>query len=367
MLKKILIATGGTGGHIYPAMALAQQFEREQTAQEILFIGGGLSHNRYFDRNAFNFCEVSCGTFTKKSPISLLGSSLKILKGLWQSRAMIRKFKPDVIIGFGSYYSFPPLMAAKWLSIPIVIHEANSIPGKVNRLLAPYTLATGVHFPQTIHYLNGNCYEVGMPLRNEFKKGNVDRLEARKYFGLPEEGTTLLVFGGSQGAQTINNQIVRAVELMQRDKLQVIHIAGDEAQAELVRNAYKKLGLKACVKPFENRMNLAWEAADLVVSRSGASTIAEQLEFEVPGILIPFARAADDHQNYNADFLVKTVFGAIKIQENELTPQKLGNAIVSFLDEDKKLLNQMKIAMREYKKVARKQDLHSLILSLLAR
>jgi UDP-N-acetylglucosamine--N-acetylmuramyl-(pentapeptide) pyrophosphoryl-undecaprenol N-acetylglucosamine transferase len=361
MPKRILIATGGTGGHIYPAMALAQQYEEDQ----ILFIGGGLSQNRYFDRTAFDHRTVACGAFTNKSPLSLLRSCINIARGIWQSCKLIREFKPDIAVGFGSYYSFPPLIAAKLLSVPIVLHEANSIPGKVNRLLSPYALAMGVHFPKTMELAKGNRFVVGMPLRKSFRKGNVNCSEARSYFGLPEKGITLLVFGGSQGAQVINRRVLEAMRLLRLVDLQIIHVAGDAVQARELVDGYEKLGIKACVKPFEERMDLAWGAADFVISRSGAGSIAEQLEFEVPGILIPFARAADDHQNHNADFLVDAVGGARKIQENELSPEKLAKLISEFLDDDGKVLEQMKWSMAEYKLKARQQDLYGLINGLL--
>lgn len=361
MPKRVLIATGGTGGHIYPAMALAQQIEREQKDAEILFIGGGLSQNRYFDREAFASRTVSCGAFTDRSPLALLRSGFNISRGILQSCGVIRKFKPDVVVGFGSYYSFPPLIAAKLQSVPFVLHEANSIPGKVNRLLAPYAIAIGVHFPQTLGLVKGKKYEVGMPLRTPFKKGAMHRDEARKYFGLSRERITLLVFGGSQGAQIINKQIREALRLIPLENLQVIHIAGNTDQISELIKGYRVLGIPACVKSFEERMEIAWEAADLVISRAGASSIAEQLEFEVPGILIPFARAADDHQNHNADFLVDTVGGAKKIQENALSATKLAEMMISFLESDGKLLAKMKTAMGDYKQMTRKHDLYALI------
>lgn len=364
MSKKILIATGGTGGHIYPAMALAQQFARECQDTKVLFIGGGLSKNRYFDRSAFDYRTVPCGAFTDKSPVSLLRSCMNICRGIWQSLAIIREFKPDVAVGFGSYYSFPPLIAAKMQSVPLVLHEANSIPGKVNRLLAPFASATGVHFPKTLELIKGIKCEVGMPLRKGFQKGNILASEARKYFGLSEKKATLLVFGGSQGADFINRQVQSALKGIKSSRqMQIIHISGDPRQVESLQKAYKYLSIPACVKPFEDHMELAWQAADFVISRSGASSIAEQLEFEVPGILIPFPRAADDHQNHNADFLVKTVGGAMKIQENQITPEKLGEMISDLLDNNGILSDNMRFAMREYKRTKRSCDLYTLILN----
>lgn len=359
MPKRILIATGGTGGHIYPAIALAQQFEDS----EVLFVGGGLSQNKYFDKTAFDHRTVACGAFTSKSPLNLMRSCMNISKGVWQSCKIIREFKPDVAVGFGSYYSFPPLIAAKLMSVPFVLHEANSIPGKVNRLLAPYALAMGVHFPKTLELVKGNRHEVGMPLRKSFRMGNVDCLEAKRYFGFVDEGCTLLVFGGSQGAQVINTCVLEAVGLIGSLNLRVIHIAGDAVQAGELTEGYRKIGVQACVKVFEDRMDLAWKAADMVISRSGASSIAEQLEFEVPGILIPFARAADDHQNHNADFLVDIVGGALKIQERELNPQKLAEALKLFFCDGS--LNEMQLSMAEYKRNSRQFDLRGLIEKLI--
>lgn len=365
MPKKILIATGGTGGHIYPAMALAQQFAKQDKESQILFIGGGLSQNRYFDRNSFDHRSVSCGAFTSKSPLSILRSCVNILKGMWQSRAIIRAFKPDVIVGFGSYYSFPPLMVAKLHSVPVVLHEANSIPGKVNKLLAPYAKATGVHFPQTLGLLKGDSHEVGMPLRSGFEKGSIARSKARAYFGLSEQGKILLIFGGSQGSRVINFKVLEALKEVKSKEIQVIHVAGDVIQVQELQKGYQELGIRACVKAFEEHMEIAWQAADLVISRSGASSIAEQLEFEVPGILIPFARAADDHQNHNANFLVDTVHGAVKIQESELSAKVLTKHIDQFLDDEGALLSKMRLAMDHYKKTTRKCDLYSLIKQLI--
>ncbi|HEV8053026.1 MAG TPA: undecaprenyldiphospho-muramoylpentapeptide beta-N-acetylglucosaminyltransferase [Parachlamydiaceae bacterium] len=364
MPRKIMIATGGTGGHIYPAMALAQQFAMEQNDAEILFVGGGLAQNRYFDRNEFDYRTVSCGAFTNRSPLSLLRSCSNISRGIWQSCAIIREFRPDVVVGFGSYYSFPPLIAAKLKSVPLVLHEANSIPGKVNRLLAPYACATGVHFPQTLGLIKGKKYEVGMPLRTGFKKASVAVDVARKYFGLQNGLTTLLVFGGSQGSNVINKLFPEALLEMccaENRRFQVIHIAGDIEEVQRLEQGYRKLGVIACVKVFEGQMGLAWQVADLVVSRSGASSIAEQLEYEVPGILIPFARAADDHQNHNADFLVDTVGGALKVQEKELSAVSLGRLISGFLENDGQQLKSMSKAMGQYKLMSRSLDLLGLI------
>lgn len=366
MTKKILIATGGTGGHIYPAIALAQQIKREIPNSQVLFAGGGLADNRYFDRNAFTWKSISCGAFTNKHPMALLKNCSNIGKGIYQSINIIREFRPDVAIGFGSFYSFPPLVAAKILSIPLILHEANSIPGKVNRLLSRYAAVSAVHFPQTLSMLKGNTIEVGMPLREEFIHSKYTKKEAKLHFGLNPDLPTLLIFGGSQGAQIINTSVCEAINQVQHIRtkqhlspLQVIHLTGKSDSIEHIKKFYSEHHTPALVKSFETQMSIAWQAADIVISRSGAGTIAEELEFEVPGILIPFAAAADNHQEHNANFMVKQVGGASLLLESQLTVQSLTDAIKDLLSEDRLAI--MRQAMHNYKQTARTRDLCSVV------
>lgn len=366
MSSKILIATGGTGGHVYPAMALAQQLLAEVPDSEILFVGGGLETNRFFDRTAFPHCTINCGAFFSYSPKALLATFYNIGKGIWQSRRLIREFNPAVAVGFGSFYAFPPLVAAKMMSVPLILHEANSIPGKVNRLLSKWAAVTGVHFPETIHLLNGKAVEVGMPLRKGFRLQPGLKKEARHHLGLKSDISTILVFGGSQGARMINHTVLDALRTMKtKYPFQVLHVSGDQASAEELQKCYQDEKIDAVVKPFEERMQLAWQAADLVICRSGAGAIAEQLEFEVPGILIPFPRASENHQEHNADFMVGTVGGAVKLVEKGLTPQRLAFCLGEFLKDDGAMLQAMRHAMHSYKKHSRTKDLCSLVKELL--
>jgi UDP-N-acetylglucosamine--N-acetylmuramyl-(pentapeptide) pyrophosphoryl-undecaprenol N-acetylglucosamine transferase len=387
MSRKILIATGGTGGHIYPAIGLAQQLLLEVPDTEILFVGGGLESNRYFDSKKFSSESISCGFFAGHAPLSFIKASLKISKGIWQSKQIIRKFMPDVVVGFGSFYAFPSIIAAKWMSIPIILHEANIIPGKVNRILAKWANVTGVHFPETVHLLKGKSVEVGVPLREGFKHSSMPKTEAIRYFGLNENKKTVLIFGGSQGAAAINRFVKGSFDCLYPEcadsmhsngkkpvevedckrshtslpEIQVLHIAGEAKFTEELQKFYAQKGITACVKSFENRMDIAWQAADLAITRSGAGTIAEQLEFEVPGILIPFPRATDNHQEHNADFMVATVGGAVKFLENDSVPSRIALCITDLLKDEYALLLAMQTAMNQYKKRARTRDLCSLV------
>lgn len=338
--KKVLIAAGGTGGHIYPALALSKQLSLHSEF-EVAFVGGNLAQNRYFDSSSLVH-SISCGSFTSKNPFKLGLALGKIAKGLWQSHRLISTYRPDVAVGFGSYYTFPALLAALLNNVPVILHEANSVPGKVNRLLSRYVEVTGIHFPATAVQMKGKTALVGMPLRPGFKKGSVAVAEARAYFGL-EDKPTLLIFGGSQGAEAINRTVM-GLNL----NFQFIHLTGPTKKVH-----YN--GQKTCVKEFETRMDLAWAAADCAICRAGAGTISEAIEYEVPLLLIPFPRAADNHQELNADFMVDTVGGAEKLLERDLglLPQKVEHWLSR--------LPELRQNIARYKQHKHETDLFSLI------
>lgn len=364
MTKKVMIAVGGTGGHVIPSVALAKQLFKREPGVSVMFVGGDLKNNRFFEHHHFLHESVECGPMSSKNPLKIMKSIKRILKGIWQSRSVIKRFKPDVIVGFGSYYTFPILLAAKLLKIPIILHEANSIPGKVNRLLSPYAVATGIHFPETASLLSGFSVEVGMPLREGYILGSVTKKFAKEYFFLKPDQFVLLVFGGSQGAKAINELVSNALchHFERKEIVQILHFTGEAHDVKPLEEMYEKYGVKAFVKAFEPRMDMAWAAADAMISRAGASTIAEQLEFEVPGIYIPYPHSSENHQKKNAEFMVKTVGGAISFNEEELTPETLGKKIATFLSHDHILLRTMQDAMNNYKKSARSKDLCSLIM-----
>lgn len=354
MRKKILIAAGGTGGHIFPAEGFAEQLTKISPETEILFAAGGLSTNRYFDRTKFPYKEVSCSPILSKHPVKLAKGLYNLVKGTKEAVQIIKDFQPDIVVAFGSFYTIPILLGAKLQQVPYILHEANSIPGKANKWLSAYAQAVGIHFPMTRNLLKGNIYEVGMPLRTGFQANVTKRSEALSYYHLKESLPTLLIFGGSQGAQGIN-QLMKECTL---GKVQIIHLTGKEDEVEFFKSFYHAKQIPASVKPFENKMQMAWSAADLFIGRSGASTIAEALEFEIPGILIPYPHATDNHQDKNADFLVKTVGSAIKYQENQLSGQQLSEAIHQVSTN----IDIMKTNAKNYKLRPDKMDLCQLVM-----
>lgn len=345
MKQRVFIALGGTGGHIFPAVAFAEELKDKVPEIEIEFIGGKLATNNYFDRTKYPYHDVSCGKFTT-NPLVLCKEMGKIVWGTFQSIRKFVQFRPQLIVGFGSYHSFPVLLAAKLAGIPFILHESNSIPGRVVRLFSPYAAITAVYFPAVRSLLKGNICSVKMPIRkNNFEE--VSLKEARHHYHLNDTGFTILVFGGSQGAKIINETFFQTAASYLKTAvpdLQVIHLAGREEDCKTLSHRYQAHGVTASVKPFEKHMEMAWKSADLVISRAGACSIAEQIEFAVPGILIPFASALDDHQNANADFVAKNDMSTIVLEQN-LTPEILAVAILKA----KNNLMLMKQKIKDYK------------------
>lgn len=324
-MKRVVISAGGTGGHLFPAQALASKLKEQSV--DVLFVAGGLSTSRHFDREKYAFCEVTSAQILSKNPLKILRGIVHLARSVKQSLAILKKVQPDVVVGFGSYYTVPIVLAARWLKIPIVLHEANSIPGRANRYLSSFATHIGVHFPMTLPYFKDKARCAGLPLREGYSLCAVSKDKALDYFGLEAGQKTLLVFGGSQGAKSINASIKLCTPVFHSLSLQLIHLTGDRDTAEDLQRHYAEHGIRACVKVTEHRMNMAWRAADGFVGRSGASTIAEATEFEVPGILIPYPHATDNHQEINANFFACDVGAGKKILEKELTSERLSSAI----------------------------------------
>jgi len=368
MNKKILIAAGGTGGHLFPAQALADSLLKKEEHIEVLFAGKGLASNRYFHRDRFHFRDISSGTFFRGNLAAIFSSLWGIVRGVRQAMLILKEFQPDLIVGFGSYHTFPILVAALLKKIPIALFEPNSIPGKVNRLFSRFAVLSAVQFTEAIKHMSGPTVEVSIPLWQKGEHHNIKAEEARHYFGLFPDVATLLVFGGSQGASSINKIVCEALESMQGSKkLQVIHITGNSKEIAHVESCYKKIGILACVKDFETKMSSAWRAADFTICRAGAATLGELIAFEVPAILIPFPRAADDHQTKNAQFLEDEVRGGIHLREALLNAQKLSFALEQMLNSDDAGICAKRKAIRAFKAQKEKKDLCSVICEMLTK
>ncbi|MCB1106594.1 MAG: undecaprenyldiphospho-muramoylpentapeptide beta-N-acetylglucosaminyltransferase [Chlamydiia bacterium] len=360
----IMIAAGGTGGHIFPAQALALELAQKLPKAQITFVGAGLKDNDYFKKDLFPFLDIRSGTPFKKNPLKILKALLHISQGVFRCLKFFSKKAPHAIVGFGSFHTFPALFAAKLKGIPIIIFESNALPGKVNRFCSKWAKMSAIQFSHASKYLHGESVCVQMPL---IKKREVTRKEARSYFNLDSETLTILVFGGSQGAQSINRFFCGAVQLLvsQGIDFQVIHIVGDEKRAERLKDFYEKLATRACVKGFEDKMEYAWTAADLNISRSGAATLAELIEFCIPSILIPYPYGSENHQMKNAIFVSDKVQGALSLDEKEMHGDTLAGHILDLIGNSGEKLKEMRKNLYSYKEKENKQDLCSVVLNSL--
>ncbi len=362
--KKIVFAAGGTGGHLFPAQALADQLLKQRPDLDLLFAGAKLGDNPYFDRSKFAYLDILSTTPFRGGILSRFKAFGILLGGIQKSLQMLREQKPDMVIGFGSFHAFPILCAAALKGIPIVLFESNAIPGKVIRLFSKRAKFTGIFFPQAKDYLKGNTVEVGIPQKNSQPLG-LTQCDARHLFNLDADRLTILVFGGSQGAKGINNHLLDLIPLLCQNQLsfQLIHLTGSKDTTDAMTALCKKWGIPHYIKDFEPQMAVALCAADIAICRSGAMTVSELLHYEVPAILIPYPFAADQHQLKNALFFEKEVGGGQHFEEAALSPKQLMQAMLPLLSRKETI----KKSIHDFKIKQKKADLSSLVLDIIGR
>lgn len=298
MNPHILIAAGGTGGHVIPAQVVAEQLQDHNII--VSFAASGLSSNSFFDGKRWTFNEVSSASPSVRRPISSLSS---LVRGTAQSFRHIRTITPSLVIGFGSYHTVPILAAAALLKIPTVLYAADAVPGRVVRCFAPMARWTGCFFAEAASKLRGTTHVLDLPLRSIFSNV-LPKEEARTFFGLPSHLPTILILGGSQGSKALNELVPRAMEGF-KGQISVLHLCGHLADQKHIQKLYLQQGIVAHVLPYESRMHYAFSAADVVIARSGASAIAEIEAFSLPALYIPYPYAMDDHQRKNAELAAR--------------------------------------------------------------
>jgi UDP-N-acetylglucosamine--N-acetylmuramyl-(pentapeptide) pyrophosphoryl-undecaprenol N-acetylglucosamine transferase len=301
---RVLIAGGGTGGHIFPAIAIAQAILRQQPGTECLFVGAkGKMEMEKIPAAGFRIEGLDIAGFNRSSMLKNWSLPFKLVKSFFQVRAIIKKYKPDAVIGVGGYSSFPVLKVAQTKSIPTFIHESNSFAGKSNILLGKkavkiFVASEGMEkfFPAQKIIITGN------PVRNAISKSKKTRTEGIEKFGLNPAKKTILSVGGSLGAKTINEAIGNGLNVFEEKGLQLIWQTGKPyaEQAKQLCAGKKNIWTGDFIKEMED----AFAAADIVVSRAGAMAIAELCICGKPAILVPYPHAAEDHQTANAMNLV---------------------------------------------------------------
>ncbi len=248
----------------------------------------------------------------------MLKGSFVIFKGVHHSRRLIRQFAPDLVIGFGSYFTLPVLIAALLEKVPIVLHEQNVAPGKVNHIFSSFACRTAITFSSSMKFLNKRARHRAVEVLFPLRKRTSCREESWDYFGLKPGRLTFLVFGGSQGAARLNMLFLEAISTF--PDVQAIHFTGKEETVDEIKKSYSALHIPACVRAFEKNIDRAMQIADCAITRAGAATIAELIEHELPAVLIPYPHATKNHQEINARHFVSLVKGGTLYKENSSEP-----------------------------------------------
>jgi len=329
---RAVIACGGTGGHLFPGLAVAEALHA-RGHEVLLFVS-----EKEIDATALkSHPEFRSEKLPSIGMPSMLVSPafVRFVRRSWESFSqcgkVYRKFRPSVILGMGGFTSTAPVLAARMRGLPAFIHESNAIPGRANRLAAKFATKVLLGFEEAECRLPGaHCVVTGTPVRKNLGHP-MDRALARKCFRLDPEKKTLLVMGGSQGAAGINQLLFKAASLLRGSDIQIIHLTGDRDDRLAAAN-YQRDEIPHYVSPFHHSMEEAYSAADVVVSRAGASSLSELSQFSLPSILIPYPFATDDHQTANAQIYVRA--GAAEmLPEKETGAERLA-ALISNLLED---------------------------------
>jgi UDP-N-acetylglucosamine--N-acetylmuramyl-(pentapeptide) pyrophosphoryl-undecaprenol N-acetylglucosamine transferase len=318
---RVVIAAGGTGGHVYPAIAYAKEFQQLDPGGSILFVGPGKSlEGEILGKEGLGFEPIKVEGFVGRGVFQMIRSLALLPKSVWQAVRILRGHHTDLVIGTGGYFS-PPVVVAAWLlNIPRVLLEPNAMPGLANRVLGPLADRIFLAFDSAIPFFSSSKVKViGTPIRKAFV------LESPP--ALPQKVSHLLIFGGSQGARAINSAMLKAVEhsAKLREHVTMTHQTGVD-DYERVKAGYAQLGVPADVRPFLFDMPQELAKADLVVCRAGASTLAELSAYGKVGILIPFPHATHNHQEMNARAM-EAAGAARVVLQSDLTGPRLAEEI----------------------------------------
>lgn len=325
-LDKVIIAGGGTGGHLYPGLAVAAELKKINQNMDILFVGteNGIEAS-ILPLEGYNIKFISAEGFVRVSLINKIKAIYKMIISAFQMYSFYSDWQPDIVIGTGGYASFVAVFVASLMSIPTVILEQNSVPGLSNKILGRIVdrvcitdEGSASKFPKEKTFMTGN------PVRDLTVK---DKKDCYKLFGLDDKKFTVLIFGGSRGALAINNAMMEAIVYLMdiKEDIQFLHQSG-KADYESIRQVYMSYECKGTVAQFIYQMPQAYSIADIVISRAGATTLAEVTSLGIPSILIPYPYAALAHQETNA-LRLSSEGAAIMIKEDALSGRRLAEEI----------------------------------------
>ncbi len=335
---RVIVTGGGTGGHIYPALAIAKGLMARDAETKILYVGvrDGMEA-RLVPEAGIQFAGIS----GKGLPRSISLDTLKVIgnsfKALWETKKLLKEFHPDLVVGTGGYVSGPVVLTAALFNIPTLLHEQNAMPGITNRILARVVKRVMVTFPESMERfgVKKKLAFVGLPVRPEI--GQVSRAVGAKHFKLRPDRLTMLVTGGSRGARTINQAMIEVLsQLATHSDIQVIWATGKDTYLETVEGL-KKRGIfwdrpQWRVLEYLKDMPEALASADIFIGRAGAATLAELMVAGIPSVLIPYPYAAENHQEYNAQALVKAGAAQI-ILDSELDGERLWKEVETLISQ----------------------------------
>jgi UDP-N-acetylglucosamine--N-acetylmuramyl-(pentapeptide) pyrophosphoryl-undecaprenol N-acetylglucosamine transferase len=324
---RVIIAGGGTGGHLFPGLAVAEEFRNRDAQTEVIFVGTEFGiEARVVPREGYPIRFLRAEGLVGKSVFRKIRAMVKVLFSIVDSYRIIRTVSPDIVIGVGGYASGAIMLVAFLMSMPAMILEQNSMPGLTNKILGRFINTVCITYQESMSFFqNSKTFLTGNPVRMQVLKGSVE--SAYKLFSLEKGLFTVFAFGGSSGARSINRTMVDALNYMPdlRDKIQFLHQTGLN-DYETTRDAYRKAGFKGTITPFIYQMGEAYAVADIVISRAGATTLAELTALGKPAILIPYPYAAGNHQELNARKLLE--MGAAKMMlDRELKGEALAENI----------------------------------------
>lgn len=342
-MTNYLLAGGGTAGHVNPLLALADRIKAESTANQVYALGTeeGLE-KELVPARGYQLLTVARLPFPRRLNLYALKFPMALSAAIKHCEKLIRDYQINVVVGFGGYASAPVYLAAKRLGVPVVVHEANALPGWANKLGSKFSAATGVAFKSTP--FSGATF-VGMPLRKEIEElaqaaasAGLDKASARKHFGLDAQTITLLVTGGSLGAKKINQTVEDSRKLFSAAGIQVLHIVGGKSEfSEVATGDYRRI--KYC-----DRMDLAIAASDFAVSRAGASTVCEFSAVGLPAVYVPYP-VGNGEQKFNVKDLVEAG-GGLLVDDVDFTPDYVAQKLIPLIS-NSKMISAMGSVARE--------------------
>ncbi len=339
---KVLITGGGTGGHIYPALAIANKIKEEYPNSNILYVGTKNSmESEIVPKEGINFESIRVKGFTRKLSRDTLKSVKELFLGLNDARRVIRNFTPDIVIGTGGYVCGPLVLIAALKKIPTLIHEQNALPGVTNRILSRFVDRIAASFEESKKYFKSTNKVVltGNPIRKDVI--NINKEIAYKHLNIDPKKHFVLAFGGSGGQKKLNDAMLKVIEKnINNDNIQIIHVTGkrlyDNFTNTLKAKGIDKLNNNIKIIPYLYEMPKAEAIADLIITSAGAISIAEITAIGAPSIIIPKGYSTDNHQEFNARALENNGAAAM-ILEKDLTGEKLNNLILDLLNKKNKL------------------------------